>query len=49
MEPVQGYRCRAQSDVDVFEPAFQARPMRYYFNELPDGIDTESFIAGWNS
>ena len=38
-----------QSDVDVFEPAFQARPMRYYFNELPDGIDTESFIAGWNS
>ena len=34
-----------QSDVDVFEPAFQARPMRYYFNELPDGIDAESFIA----
>ena len=38
-----------QSDVDVFEPAFQARPMRYYFNELPDGIDAESFIASWNS
>ena len=37
-----------QSDVDVFEPAFQARPMRYYFNDLPDGIDTESFIASWN-
>ncbi len=36
-----------QSDVDVFEPAFQARPMRYYFNELPAGVDAESFIAGW--
>ena len=45
----KGMDAALQSDVDVFEPAFQARPMRYYFNELPDGIDTESFIAGWNS
>ena len=45
----KGMDAALQSDVDVFEPAFQARPMRYYFNELPAGIDTESFIAGWNS
>ena len=45
----KGIDAALQSDVDVFEPAFQARPMRYYFNELPAGIDTESFIAGWNS
>ena len=44
----KGMDAALQSDVDVFEPAFQARPMRYYFNELPDGIDTESFIASWN-
>ncbi len=44
----KGMDAALQSDVDVFEPAFQARPMRYYFNELPAGIDTESFIAGWN-
>ena len=44
----KGMDAALQSDVDVFEPAFQARPMRYYFNELPDGIDAESFIAGWN-
>ena len=43
----KGMDAALQSDVDVFEPAFQARPMRYYFNDLPDGIDTESFIAGW--
>ncbi len=45
----KGMDAALQSDVDVFEPAFQARPMRYYFNELPAGIDTESFIASWNS
>ena len=30
-----------------YEPAFQSGPMDYYFNELPDGVDTEFFIAGW--
>ncbi len=45
----KGMDAALQSDVDVFEPAFQARPMRYYFNELPDGIDTESFIASWRT
>ncbi len=42
-----GIDAALQSDEDVFEPAFQAVPMRYYFNELPAGIDCESFIAGW--
>ena len=45
----KGMDAALQSDVDVFEPAFQARPMRYYFNELPAGVDAESFIASWNS
>ena len=44
-----GIDAALQSDEDVFEPAFQARPMRYYFNDLPDGIDTESFIASWRT
>ncbi len=38
-----------KSDAKVFEPAFQAQPMRYYFNELPAGMDAESFIASWQS
>lgn len=44
----KGIDAALQSDEDVFEPAFQARPMRYYFNELPAGVDAESFMAGWN-
>ena len=32
----------------MFEPAFQGRPMHYYFNELPVGLDAESFIASWH-
>ena len=36
-----------QDDVEMFEPAFQSGPMHYYFNELPEGADTESFIASW--
>ena len=36
-----------QDDEEMFEPAFQSGPMHYYFNELPDGVDTESFIASW--
>ena len=38
-----------QDDVEMFEPAFQSGPMHYYFNELPDGVDTESFIASWGN
>ena len=36
-----------QNDAEMFEPAFQSGPMHYYFNDLPDGVDTESFIASW--
>ena len=36
-----------QGDEEMFEPSFQSGPLRYYFSDLPDGVDTESFIAGW--
>ena len=36
-----------QGDEEMFEPSFQSGPMRYYFSDLPNGVDTESFIAGW--
>ena len=44
----KGVDAALQSDVEVFEPAFQGRPMHYYFNELPAGVDAESFIASWH-
>ena len=43
----KGIDAALQSDEEMFEPAFQGRPMRYFFNELPAGVDCESFIAGW--
>ncbi|MAG37699.1 MAG: hypothetical protein CL878_15800 [Dehalococcoidia bacterium] len=36
-----------QADEELFEPGFQAKPMYYYFNELPAGVETEAFIASW--
>ncbi len=42
-----GLDAMLQDDAEMFEPAFQSGPMYYYFNELPDGVDTESFIASW--
>lgn len=42
-----GLDAMLKSDTDVFQPAFQSGPMNYFFNELPTGVDTESFIAGW--
>ena len=36
-----------QGDEEMFEPSFQSGPLRYYFSDLPDGVDTESFIASW--
>ena len=38
-----------QGDEEMFEPSFQSGPIRYYFSDLPDGVDTESFIAGWKN
>jgi hypothetical protein len=38
-----------QDDMEMYEPGFRTGPMYYYFNELPDGVDTESFIESWES
>jgi hypothetical protein len=43
----EGLDAMLRDDVEMFEPAFQSGPMYYYFNELPDGVNTESFIASW--
>lgn len=43
-EPLDG---RLQGDEEMFEPSFQSGPIRYYFSDLPDGVDAESFITGW--
>ena len=43
----EGLDAALQDDVEMFEPAFQSGPMHYYFNELPDGVDAESFVASW--
>ena len=40
---------KLSSDIEMFEPAFQSRPMYYYFNELPEGADAESWIASWSN
>ena len=45
----EGLDIKLQDDVEMFEPAFQSGPMHYYFNELPDGADAETFIASWAS
>ncbi len=38
-----------QADEEMFEPSFQSGPIRYYFSDLPDGVNAESFIAGWKN
>ncbi len=43
----EGLDASLQDDVEMFEPAFQSGPMHYYFNELPESVDAESFIASW--
>ena len=45
----EGLDSMLQDDVEMFEPAFQSGPMHYYFNDLPEGADAESFIASWAS
>jgi len=45
-EPLDGL---LQADEEMFEPSFQSGPIRYYFSDLPDGVDAESFIAGWKN
>lgn len=36
-----------QDEIEMYEPGFQSGQMHYYFNELPDSVNTESFIASW--
>ena len=36
-----------QGEEEMYEPSFQSGPLRYYFSDLPEGVDTESFILGW--
>ena len=43
----QSLDAKLQTDHELFEPGFQSGPMYYFFNELPVGVDTESFIASW--
>ena len=40
---------RLRSDAEHFEPGFQSGPMKYHFNEMPEGYTTSDFIAGWGS
>ena len=43
----EGLDAMLQDDVEMFEPAFRSGPGYYYFNELPDRVNTETFIASW--
>jgi ectoine hydroxylase-related dioxygenase (phytanoyl-CoA dioxygenase family) len=38
---------RIQSETEQYVPGFQSGPMSYYFNEMPEGLDIESFIKHW--
>lgn len=38
-----------RSDAEHFVPGFQSGPMKYHFNEMPEGYTTADFIAGWGS
>lgn len=38
-----------RSDAEHFVPGFQSGPMKYHFNEMPEGYTTSDFIAGWGS
>jgi len=39
---------KLQAEDDHFAPGFQARPMRYFFNEMPADFTLEDFIGSWN-
>jgi hypothetical protein len=36
-----------QSPQEQWSPGFQGGPTRYFFNEIPEGLTVDSFIAGW--
>ena len=39
---------KLQAEDEHFAPGFQARPMRYFFNEMPADFTLEDFIGSWN-
>ena len=39
---------KLKAEGEHFAPGFQARPMRYFFNEMPADFTLEDFIGSWN-
>ncbi|MDE0076813.1 MAG: hypothetical protein OXO50_04795 [Caldilineaceae bacterium] len=39
---------KLQAEGEHFAPGFQARPMRYFFNEMPADFTLGDFIGSWN-
>ena len=39
---------KLQAEDEHFAPGFQARPMRYFFNEISADFTLEDFIGSWN-
>ena len=39
---------KLQAKDEHFAPGFQARPMRYFFNEMPADFTLEDFVGSWN-
>ncbi|MBM3264075.1 MAG: phytanoyl-CoA dioxygenase family protein [candidate division Zixibacteria bacterium] len=38
---------RLQADTEQYTPGFQSGAMRYYFEEMPAGLDVEEFVTSW--
>ncbi len=38
---------QVQSEAVQYVPGFQSDPMHYYFEEMPHGLNMETFMAGW--
>ena len=39
---------KLQAEQEHFAPGFQARPMRYFFNQMPVDFTLKDFIGSWN-
>ena len=39
---------KLQAESEHFAPGFQARPMRYFFNQMPVDFTLKDFIGSWN-
>jgi ectoine hydroxylase-related dioxygenase (phytanoyl-CoA dioxygenase family) len=40
---------RLQAATEQYVPGFQSGPMPYYFQEMPEGLDVDEFIATWKA